>query len=156
MEVLAHRAPWYVAGPLMGMLILGLRAVLNKPFGAIGGYIDLAENIRLPSQLGFRTFLLLGFVAGGVIYAMLTGQFHFTLSYGHLDQAFARAPAVELGILMGSGILMGFGARWAGGCTSGHGMCGTSLGSPASFVASATFFATGVVVSHILSLMGMS
>jgi uncharacterized membrane protein YedE/YeeE len=140
----------------MGMLILGLRAVLNKPFGALGGYIDVAENLRTPSQLGFRSFLLVGFVAGGLLFAILAGQFHLTLSYRHVDEAVASAPPVELGVLMGSGILMGFGARWAGGCTSGHGMCGTSLGSPASFVASVTFFATGVVVSHLLSLLGLS
>jgi uncharacterized membrane protein YedE/YeeE len=156
MEVFAHRAPWYVAGPLMGMLILGLRAVLNKPFGALGGYIDIAENIRMPSQLGFRSFLLLGFVVGGVAFALLSGRFHLTLSYGSLDRPFAGAPAAELGVLMASGVLMGFGARWAGGCTSGHGMCGVSLGSPASFVASATFVATGVVVAHLLALMGLS
>ena len=36
------RCPWYVAGPLFGLLIVGLRAALNKPFGALGGYIDLA------------------------------------------------------------------------------------------------------------------
>jgi hypothetical protein len=38
------RAPWYVAGPLFGLLIGGLRAALNKPFGALGGYID-AGNV---------------------------------------------------------------------------------------------------------------
>src|SRR5258708_4599901 len=156
MDLLAHRAPWYVAGPLMGMLILGLRALLNKPFGALGGYIDLAENARTPSRLGFRSLLLLGFVAGGAIFAMLSGQFHLTLSYGRLDRSFAGTSTVELGILTASGILMGAGARRAGGSTSGHGMCGVSLGSTASFVSTAVFFATGIIVAHLLSLMGLS
>jgi uncharacterized membrane protein YedE/YeeE len=154
MELFAHRAPWYVAGPLMGILIVGLRAAANRPFGALGGYIDVAENAREPSRLGFRSFLLLGFLAGGLLFAVLTGQFHLTLSYGAIDRAFA--PGTKLALLIGSGALMGFGARRAGGCTSGHGMCGMSLGSPASFVATLTFLVTGVALAHLLSLMGLS
>jgi len=44
----------------LGILIVGLRATVNKPLGALGGYIDLASQ-----RFGFRTFLLLGFVLGG-------------------------------------------------------------------------------------------
>ncbi len=36
-----ERCVWYVAGPLSGLLMVGLRAVVNKPLGALGGYIDL-------------------------------------------------------------------------------------------------------------------
>jgi uncharacterized membrane protein YedE/YeeE len=39
------RCPWYVAGPLMGLLIVGLRAVLNKPFGALGGAVVSGEPV---------------------------------------------------------------------------------------------------------------
>jgi len=37
-------APWYIAGPLLGLLIVLRRAVMNKPFGVLGGYIDVAEH----------------------------------------------------------------------------------------------------------------
>src|SRR5262249_29213952 len=65
----AHRAPWYIAGPLMGILITGLRGLLNKPLGALGGYIDLVDNVRRPARLRFRSFLLGGFVVGGALFA---------------------------------------------------------------------------------------
>jgi hypothetical protein len=155
MDVLAHRAPWYVAGPLMGVLIVLLRALVNKPLGALGGYIDLVEQGLRPSRWGFRSYLLLGFVLGGFLFAVLTGNFRPTLSFGRLDHAFARSPS-ELAALVGAGTVMGFGARTAGGCTSGHGMCGVSLGSPASLVATATFFATAVLGAHLLLLVGVS
>src|SRR5438128_4335461 len=123
MELFAHRAPWYIAGPLMGVVIIGLRALVNKPLGALGGYIDIADNVRQPSRLGFRSFLLLGFVVGGAVFALLTGHFDLTFGYGRLDRAFAGSIAMELAVLAGAGVIMGFGARMAGGCTSGHGMC---------------------------------
>ena len=85
------RCPWYLAGPLFGLIIVGLRATLNKPLTGLGCYIDLAEHVATPQRLGYRAFMLFGFVIGGA--------------------------------------LMGFGARTAGGCTGGHGMSGTSLGS---------------------------
>jgi uncharacterized membrane protein YedE/YeeE len=155
MDVLGHRAPWYVAGPLIGVLIVTLRALVNKPLGALGGYIDLAEQGLKPSRWEFRSYLLLGFVLGGFLFAMLTGHFAASLSFGRLDRAFAQLPT-ELAALVGAGAIMGFGARMAGGCTSGHGMCGMSLGSPASLVATATFFATAVVGAHLLSFLGIS
>ncbi len=136
------RCPWYVAGPLLGLVIVGLRAALNKPLGALGGYIDLAEHATTPRRLGFRSFLLLGIVLGGALFAVTLGHFSPTLSYG--------SGATSLVLLLLAGVAMGFGARTAGGCTSGHGMTGMSLGSPASIAASATFFATAVAVAHFL------
>jgi uncharacterized membrane protein YedE/YeeE len=156
MTMLSDRCPWYVAGPLLGLVIVGLRAFVNKPLGALGGYIDVAENARIPSRLGFSSFVLLGFVIGGFLYALLSGKFMLTIAYGRLDGVLGSATAAELAVLGAAGTVMGFGARMAGGCTSGHGMCGTSLGSPASLVATATFFGTAVGVAHLLALLGLS
>jgi uncharacterized membrane protein YedE/YeeE len=143
MDLFAHRAPWYVAGSSMGVAIVGLRALVNKPFGALGGYIDLADHARHPSRLGFRSFLLFGFVLGGFLFALLSGTFAPAFGYERL-LPWVHATGAKWSVLACSGLVMGYGARMAGGCTSGHGMCGTSLASPASFVASATFFATAV------------
>jgi hypothetical protein len=49
--------------------------------------------------------------------------------------------------------MMGYGARTAGGCTSGHGMCGISLLSPASIVSTVTFFATAVLLAYALAFV---
>jgi uncharacterized membrane protein YedE/YeeE len=49
-------------------------------------------------------------------------------------------------IVVGGGLLVGFGTRLGGGCTSGHGVCGMARLSPRSLVATATFMLTAMVV----------
>ena len=148
----ADRCPWYVAGPLFGLLIVGLRAVLNKPFGALGGYIDLA-TARESKRPGFRIPMLLGIVLGGSVYAATLGTFSPSFLY-----AGAGIPSVgmlgDLLLLAFAGTVMGFGARTAGGCTSGHGMSGMSIVSPASIAAAMTFFGTAVVLARAMALLG--
>jgi uncharacterized membrane protein YedE/YeeE len=146
------RLPWYVAGPLIGFLMIGLRATLNKPFGALGGYIDIAENALSPGRLGFRGYLLFGLVLGGALYALLLGSIAPSLAYGTAGGLLPEELPAQFAILLGAGLVMGYGARTAGGCTSGHGMSGMSLLSPASMVATATFFATAVLLANALLL----
>ncbi|HZQ61280.1 MAG TPA: YeeE/YedE thiosulfate transporter family protein, partial [Casimicrobiaceae bacterium] len=64
------------------------------------------------------------------------------------------SPLVEAMLLGGAGMLMGFGARTAAGCTSGHGITGTALGSPSSYVATMTFMGTAVLAAHLFALLG--
>jgi uncharacterized membrane protein YedE/YeeE len=148
------RCPWYVAGPLFGLLIVGLRAALNRPFGALGGYIDLANaRTAKAAPSGFRLPLLIGIVVGGALYAITTGTFSPSLTYvGAGLPALGRIGSLTL--LVVAGTVMGFGARTAGGCTSGHGMSGMSLGSPASIVAGMTFFGTAVLLARALLHFG--
>ena len=47
-------------------------------------------------------------------------------------------------------MLVGFGAKYASGCTSGNGIGGNSVGSPASFVATGTFMAAAIAVSFVI------
>ena len=54
-------------------------------------------------------------------------------------------------VLVLAGLAMGIGARTAGGCTSGHGLSGVALGSPASLAATMTFFATAVALSNVFA-----
>jgi uncharacterized membrane protein YedE/YeeE len=147
------RCPWYLAGPLLGLCIVGLRATLNKPLTGLGGFIDLAENAAAPRRLGYRAFLLFGFVLGGALFAATLGSFSFSLSYGTAGGLLPAAPAAQVALLLIAGTLMGFGARTAGGCTGSHGICGTSLGSPASFAAAATFFGTALLLSRLYTLL---
>jgi len=146
------RCPWYLAGPLFGLLIVGLRAALNKPFGALGGYIDLATS-RPAARPGFRVPMLLGIVLGGALYATTLGTFSPSLAY-----VGAGLPSIgrfgDLLLLTLAGAVMGFGARIAGGCTSGHGMSGMAIGSPASIAAAMTFFGTAALLARAMTLLG--
>lgn len=149
------RCPWYIAGPLLGMLIVALRALVNKPFGALGGYIDIADSATTRRRPGFRAFLLLGLVLGGGLYAVTLGSTAIAAAYPALgDGLIPTSAPVQLASLLIAGVLMGFGARTTGGCTSGHGLSGMSLGSPASIVSAMTFFGTAVVLAHVFSWAG--
>ena len=53
-------------------------------------------------------------------------------------------------VLFGGGALVGFGTRWSGGCTSGHGLSGCGRLQPASLIATAVFFGVAIAVSFLL------
>ncbi|HZG36032.1 MAG TPA: hypothetical protein VEY87_09305 [Gaiellaceae bacterium] len=57
------------------------------------------------------------------------------------------------GVLVAAGVLIGFGAKTAGGCTSGNGLCGNAIASPAGAVATATFFGVAVVVTLVTAAL---
>jgi uncharacterized protein len=148
--MIAAHGPWYIAGPLLGLLMVGLRAAVNRPLGALGGYIDLVDAPARARRLGFSAFLLIGIIVGSALFATLNGGYAVTWSYSEAGLLSALGGAQFL-VLVLAGCAMGIGARTAGGCTSGHGLAGVSLGSPASVVAMMTFFATAVALANVLA-----
>jgi uncharacterized membrane protein YedE/YeeE len=152
--ILTTPAPWYLAGPLIGLLVVLLLWLANKPFGALGGYIEFTEwAAGSRGDLGWRPLLIAGVVAGGLLSALLSRGWRPTLAYGSFDVVFGSALWVKAVVLFAAGVLIGLGGRMAGGCTSGHGVCGTSLGSPASMLCTATFMATAVTCALALAWM---
>lgn len=149
--MLSERCPWYIAGPLLGLIVIVIRAALNKPFGVLGGYIDVIENGKSPRHLGFRAFVLFGIIAGAFAYALMSGTFSISWGSASAGGLLHGSPLIKAGLLLMAGLAMGYGARTSGGCTSGHGLSGTSLLSPHSLAACATFFATAVVLAHGLA-----
>lgn len=150
--MMLERCPWYIAGPIIGVLVVGLRALLNRGFGAVGGYVDVVDHARTPRRLGVNSMFLGGLVLGGLSFGVATGQWTPTWDYESLGALLVGAnPAAQALVLLSAGVAIGFGARTAGGCTSGHGVTGISLGSPASLVATMTFFATAVAVANIVA-----
>jgi uncharacterized membrane protein YedE/YeeE len=140
---------WWAAGPILGLVIVCLLALANKRFGIVGGVTDLvhgsAEGRGLSS---WRTILILGIVLGGLAYALLAGAPDAGASYSWLDAHLTIGG--ETAVLFGAGLLIGVGARTAGGCTSGHGLTGAALASPASIVSMMTIMATAITTTFAL------
>lgn len=149
--MLLERCPWYIAGPLLGLLLVAFRAALNRPFGAMGGFIDLVEKKGAWPRFGPSSFVLLGMILGGAVFATVSGGFHPSFTYTAAAGFLPSAPVAAFGVLLGAGAVMGFGARLGGGCTSGHGLTGMSLGSPASIAATVTFVATAVLLTNVVA-----
>lgn len=149
MDLFAGRLPWFIAGPLIGLLVAGLYAVANRPLGVSGAYVQVMAFVRgLPTVETWRVSYFVGLVAGAAVVTVLRGGPSIGLWYGTLAHVVPLVALVPL--LFGAGILMGYGAAWAGGCTSGHGLCGTSRLSPASVVATATFMATAIAITAVV------
>jgi uncharacterized membrane protein YedE/YeeE len=133
-------------------LIVGIYAIANRPLGASGAYVQTLERVRFGAATEpWRVWYFVGIPLGGTLVAVLRGGPPLGLSYGALG---AALPVIVLApVLLFAGILCGYGARWMGGCTSGHGLCGTSTASLGSFVATGTFMATAVGVTAILHVL---
>lgn len=148
-ELLVDRAPWYLAGSLIGLVVVGLLATINGRLGVLGAYSEVVERVSgRRKSFGWKAWFLVGIVAGSTLYALVTGGFHAAEGYGWLSRELDGRGELAIGpILVGAGALIGYGAKTARGCTSGNGLCGTSLASSASLVATMTFMSTGIVVS---------
>ncbi|HYP75425.1 MAG TPA: YeeE/YedE family protein [Polyangiaceae bacterium] len=128
---------------LIGGALIGLSASLYWSLngrvagisGIFGGALLQADEAR-----GQRLWFLLGLIASGVGFAVFTNR--------------VPAPTLPLFPLAVAGLLVGFGTRMGGGCTSGHGVCGLSRLSLRSLVAVLTFMSTAAItvfiVRHVL------
>jgi hypothetical protein len=154
-DLLETRPAWYVIGPLIGLVVVGLMATINHRIGALGGYSNLVERVTGRSEAtdtNWRAAFLGGVFVGGLILVLLRGADTVGEGYGWLTRTFS-SDAIVVAILFGAGILIGFGAKTAGGCTSGNGLGGCSTGSPASFAATATFMGTAIAVSFLIKAL---
>ena len=137
--MLHHQLPWYVGGAVLGLCVVTLRLLLNGRLGVTGAYTDVIENVgRRSLAFDWRGWFFVGLVVGGAAFALITGgpDFH---GYGWLTDTFQGSARVVIApVLLVAGVLIGYGSKLAGGCTSGNGLAGTSMLSPASLVVAKT------------------
>ena len=148
-QLLPDRIPWYVAGPLIGLIVVGFYVVLNRRLGVTTAYSSVAYLVvdRTKSE-GWRVWYFVGLLAGALAATMLQGGPKLHAGYGALGLVLPLAILIP--VLFGAGLLIGYGARWGGGCTSGHGISGTSSLSIASLAATVTFMGTAIAVTLLL------
>jgi uncharacterized membrane protein YedE/YeeE len=141
--------PWWIAGPVLGLVIVALLGLANRRFGVVGGVTDLVHGSAEGRGLrSWRTLLVVGIVLGGLAHALVAGAPDAGTAYSWLDAHLSAAA--EIPILFGAGLLIGVGARTAGGCTSGHGLTGAALASRASIVSMMTIMAAAVTSTFVL------
>ncbi|KIT15803.1 YeeE/YedE family protein [Jannaschia aquimarina] len=140
METAFTPLPSLGGGLLIGTAAVLLMALLGRIMGATG----VLGGLLLPSdgsEFAWRAALVGGMVTAPVLLA-LTG-----------NRVAVEVP-VTLPMLIGGGLLVGFGAALGSGCTSGHGVCGMARLSPRSIAATLTFMATTAatvfIIRHVL------
>lgn len=110
----------------------------------------MAERVR-PAPLITQAALLLSIFVGGWLAAISMGRFEIRYDMGEgFSRLVTADPNLMIGVLFVGGILVGFGTRLAGGCSSGHGLSGCGRLRPVSLVATTVFFGTAVGVSFLL------
>ena len=139
---------WYIGVPILGLCVVALRWLLNERLGATGAWANAVERVAGRGVLGTPGWLLLGLILGGLVFAVFGAGFD---GYGWLTDNLSAWAIVP--ILVASGFLIGYGARVAGGCTSGNGLSGNAILSPASLVATGTFFGTAIAVSFLIEAL---
>jgi hypothetical protein len=146
--MLHDQLAWYVAGPVLGLCVVACRLLFNGRLGVTGGYSELVGKLSRGSlSFDWRGWFAIGVFLSGTLYLLLWGSAVFD-GYGWMtDNLSGGATAV---LLLTSGVLIGYGAKLAGGCTSGNGLSGMSSFSPASLAATATFFGTAIAVSFVI------
>ena len=171
--------PWYVAGPLIGLIVPLLLLAGNKPFG-------ISSNLRhicaacIPAKIPFfsydwkseawNLFFVAGIVLGGAITFLFLGGNHSvaiseeTVKMLHLYgirnfdglmpvQIFSWENIFNLkGLIFFviGGFLVGFGTRYAGGCTSGHAIMGIANLQWPSLIATISFMTGGILMSQFI------
>jgi uncharacterized membrane protein YedE/YeeE len=181
LELISQPWPWYIAGPLIGLMVPLLLVIGGKVFG-------ISSNLRhlcaasLPANIEFFKYdwkesgmwnlvFVVGVLLGGAIATFVLTRPDPVIGISEAT----RADLQNLGItdftgfvpseflswsglltlpgflmIVGGGFLVGFGARYAGGCTSGHAISGLSNLQLPSLVAVIGFFAGGLIVTYVL------
>jgi hypothetical protein len=94
--------------------------------------------------------LVLGMVLGAFLSAQLSGDFHPQWIPPKWEAAFGDDRLTRIVAAVAGGVLLGFGSRWAGGCTSGHGISGTMQLALSSWVSACCFFIGGIATARLL------
>jgi uncharacterized protein len=173
-----HPLPWYIAGPLIGLVVPALLLLGNKAFGISANFRHICAAVA-PCGIEFfghdwkkagfwNLVFLLGVFAGATIAAVVApppvqisthtvdalraiGVHDFSGLAPH--DVFAWSSLLTLrgfSCIIVGGFLVGFGTAYAGGCTSGHAIAGLADGQLPSLLAVIGFFAGGLATTFLL------
>lgn len=179
-ELLSRLWPWYVAGPLIGLVVPALLLLGNKQFG-ISANLRHACAIVAPGRVDFFRYdwrrvggWNLAFIAGVLLGGFIAAHW----LAGDAPTAISQATKTDLSalgvrnfsglvpsdlfnwaslltlrgvvMLVGGGLLVGFGTAYAGGCTSGHAIAGLANLQLPSLIAVLGFFAGGLLTTWLI------
>jgi len=156
----------YVVGVGIGILSWFTFLISKRPiacsttFARLSGMIEILfrggrvaqkpyyQKVQL--MVDWQMMLVLGVVIGSLLSALLSGDFRWQWVPLIWASAFGSAPLRRIGVALLGGVLIGFGARWADGCTSGHGISGTLQLAVSSWISAVCFFVGGILTALLI------
>lgn len=168
LEPIGEAASWspYLAGALIGVLSWFTFLLSGRPLGASGAYAKTAGLIGRavapahtsklkyfadnPPRIDWEWMLVVGVVIGAFLAAQMGGDATGRWLPPMWVERFGDDVWLRLVVGLVGGAVMAYGARLAGGCTSGHGISGAMQLSVGSWIALACFFVGGVATAFLM------
>jgi uncharacterized membrane protein YedE/YeeE len=179
LSILNRPWPWYIAGPIIGLMVPWLLIAGNKLLGVSSSLQDICaaciprhiESLRYDwKKNSWNIVFVAGILLGGFLAGWLfpnplplavssrtvadLQRLHIAVVPGLLPAALFNWSRLltwqGLTMMVGGGFLVGFGTRYAGGCTSGHGIMGLSSLQWPSLIAVMAFFAGGICCTYLI------
>jgi hypothetical protein len=160
----------YVVGIGIGLLSCVSFVLSNKPIGCSTAFArtsgmleqlfrgnkvrEMAYYRKTIPEIDWQWMLVLGVALGALVSSWISGEFRLEWVPSLWASAFGTEHLPRLVTTFIGGIILGFGARWAGGCTSGHGISGTLQLAVSGWLAVVAFFLTGSLTAHIMFALG--
>lgn len=150
---------WALAGAGIGLITLTLLFVGNRRLGVSTGFENVCALIvhtpyftrqSLKQSHSWRLPLLAGLLLGGILSAVFAGGWEPLWNLGRFDAQIGWNNGGKVIWMFGGGLLIGFGTRLAGGCTSGHGIFGMSNLELPSIVSTVSFMVAGIVTTNLI------
>ncbi|RLZ07165.1 YeeE/YedE family protein [Faecalibacter macacae] len=177
MEIIMQPWPWYIGGPIIAIVML-LLIYFGKSFGFSSNFRTICSSLGAGKSCDFFAFdwkaqkwnllFLVGAVLGGVVSVLFLSDNQIPaisettiaqlneLGFESAGKAYSPTEIFEtmsiknIILLLVGGLFVGFGTRYAGGCTSGHAISGLSDLQLPSLIAVIGFFIGGLLMTHIL------
>jgi len=159
--------PFWAGGIAIGLLVPLLYYFYNTALGVSTGYGNLVKiffptgrlqwlNTKFKETWSWRVYFIGGIILGGFISSTLSGSPGFTSEMGRFTAIIAWPPLAGAVYFFAGGLLLGLGARIAGGCTSGHSIHGISNLHVSSILATILFLLGGIISANLIriTLMG--
>jgi uncharacterized membrane protein YedE/YeeE len=164
--LMMERLSPYVAGIGIGLLSWAAFLLSDRPLGCSTAFSRTSGMIeklfrgskvkekayykKVSPSVDWQWMLVLGVFIGAFLSAKLSGQFQGDWVPTKWATSFGETPFTRWIVALTGGIVMGIGARWAGGCTSGHGISGTLQLNVGSWLAAMCFFIGGIATAMII------
>lgn len=162
----ADRLSPYIVGAGIGLLSWFTFLLSNKPIGCStafartsgmlerllrgSGVLQKPYYMKFKPVVDWEWMLVLGIVFGSLISSLLSGDFQLQWVPARWAATFGSNALARFATALAGGICLGFGARWAGGCTSGHGISGTLQLAVSGWVSAVCFFIGGIGAAFFL------
>ena len=131
---------------LIGGILIGLAgAIMLLGLGRIAGVSGITARAAGITSTGMDRV-----TAGAFLLGLPVGVFITTITQGGVELSFPGAVPLAI-----AGVIVGFGTRMGGGCTSGHGVCGVSRLSTRSIIATITFMISGIATVALMNALGL-